>query len=147
MHLLSIKIFLSQAGFSHSCKDRQNVAGGPWSFSPWLGRTDSNAAKTTQQLISHTTLLLQRFVCLEKHTSLVPGYPCCLPHHKPSAVVRVCSPPVHHSWSPQLEQHLSLGTHHLQTRFFVVFRISPHRQGPCTPTLPCAFLRAPIPLF
>lgn len=49
-----------------------------------------------------------------------------------------------HSWSPQLEHK----EHILQEPDSLwCFGLTPHRQGLCTPTLPCASLRAPIPLF
>lgn len=80
--------------------------------------------------------------CLEMHPRIVPGYPCCLPHHQlcwgfaplPFMVSTAAAAPN--------TRNAPLGT-----RFSVVFGLSQHRQGSCTPTLPCALLRAPIPLF
>lgn len=88
--------------------------------------------------MSHTTLLLQCPVRLEMHPGIVPGYLYCLPLHKPSAVGGFAPLPCTiaglRSWNSTLG-----------TTFSGVFGLSLHRQGPCTPTLPWALLRAPIP--
>lgn len=62
--------------------------------------------------MSHSSLLLQCLVCLEMHPKIAPGHPCCLHYHKPSPVVRVCSPPCTipglHSWNSTNHEKLIL---------------------------------------